>query len=145
MGAQGLGQAVLIKVCPGGVPIVRLPDGQVWVRLSWPKRYPVEDERKACWLSRMWTGLFPFGHIIVDDKAEAGVPPDGPESVHETVLMAPTPTVHTITAVFDGGRSRRMAAWWSLERTIDENYNSSDDTRPFIAREAPPDGELLLL
>jgi len=37
-------------------------------------------------------------------------------------------------------------SWLALARyEATRNYNSPDDTRPFIAREAPLDGELLLL
>src|SRR5262245_9697314 len=45
---RGWDKAVVLKICPGGVPVVRLPNGEVWVRLRWALRYPVEDERKVC-------------------------------------------------------------------------------------------------
>ena len=45
---RGWNRATVIKVCPGRVPVVRLPDGQVWVRLKWDLRYPVENENTVC-------------------------------------------------------------------------------------------------
>jgi len=44
----GWDEAILIKICPGNIPIVRLPDGTMWVRISWSVRYRVEDESKVC-------------------------------------------------------------------------------------------------
>lgn len=43
----GWREAVVIRLCHK-VPIVRLPDGTVWVRLSWALRYRVEDEQTVC-------------------------------------------------------------------------------------------------
>jgi hypothetical protein len=44
----GWREAVVIRLCPGNIPVVRLPNGTVWIRLSWAARYPVEDEQKVC-------------------------------------------------------------------------------------------------
>jgi hypothetical protein len=44
----GWGEAIVIRVCPGGIPIVRLPDGSTWARISWSIRYPVENAEKVC-------------------------------------------------------------------------------------------------
>jgi hypothetical protein len=44
----GWREAVLIKICPGRIPIVRLPNGEVWARMSWSLRYKIEDEAKIC-------------------------------------------------------------------------------------------------
>jgi len=44
----GWKEAVVIKLCPGRVPVVRLPDGTTWARLSWAVRYPVENEKTVC-------------------------------------------------------------------------------------------------
>jgi hypothetical protein len=44
----GWREAIVIRICPKRVPVVRLPNGEVWVRLSWAVRYPVEDEKTVC-------------------------------------------------------------------------------------------------
>jgi hypothetical protein len=44
----GWRDAVVIRVCQGGIPVVRLPDGSTWVRISWSIRYPVENAEKVC-------------------------------------------------------------------------------------------------
>jgi hypothetical protein len=45
---SGWRDAVVIRVCQGGIPVVRLPDGSTWVRISWSIRYPVENAEKVC-------------------------------------------------------------------------------------------------
>ena len=45
---RGWDQAIVLKICPGGIPVVRLPDGQVWARVRWNMRYPVDDAGKVC-------------------------------------------------------------------------------------------------
>jgi hypothetical protein len=44
----GWREAIVLRLCPGNVPIVRLPNGEVWMRLSWSVRYRVEDEQTVC-------------------------------------------------------------------------------------------------
>jgi hypothetical protein len=44
----GWGEAVVLRICPGNVPIVRLPNGEIWIRLTWSTRYRVEDEQTVC-------------------------------------------------------------------------------------------------
>jgi hypothetical protein len=44
----GWGEAVVVKICPRNTPVVRLPNGEIWVRLSWATRYRVENEKTVC-------------------------------------------------------------------------------------------------
>jgi hypothetical protein len=44
----GWNEAVVLRICPGNIPIVRLPDGSIWVRLTWSTRYRVENEQIVC-------------------------------------------------------------------------------------------------
>jgi hypothetical protein len=45
---RGWREAIVLRICPGAVPVVRLPNGEMWVRLTWSTRYRVDNEKTVC-------------------------------------------------------------------------------------------------